>query len=126
MTFKGKPVRVILTGEAKEAYEKLVQITLQEKERGPASTDHQTLLRSIQQKIELLKSNPEYGTHIQKDKIPKEYIQNYEANNLWKANLSEGWRMIYTINGSEVDIIALILDIFGHKAYEKKFGYRKG
>ncbi len=33
--------------------------------------------------------------------------------------------MIYTIRGSEIEIIALILDIIDHKKYNKKFGYRK-
>jgi len=33
--------------------------------------------------------------------------------------------MIYTIRGSEIEIIALILDIIDHKEYNKKFGYRK-
>lgn len=33
--------------------------------------------------------------------------------------------MIYTLRGSEVEIIALVLDIIDHKDYDKKFGYRK-
>ncbi len=83
------------------------------------------MLDSIKQKIEFLKANPEYGTHIPKDRIPKEYVKNYDVNNLWKVNVSGAWRMIYTIRGSEVDIIALILDIVDHKDYDKKFKYRK-
>ncbi|MFH1209493.1 MAG: hypothetical protein V1663_01765 [archaeon] len=96
----------------------------EEIKKGITSSDHQTLLNSIKQKIELLKLNPEYGFHIQKDRIPKEYIQNYDVTNLWKINLSGAWRMIYTIRGSEVEIISLILDLMNHKEYEKKFGYR--
>lgn len=69
--------------------------------------------------------NPEYGFHIQKDRIPKEYVIKYDVNNLWKVNLSGAWRMIYTIRGSEVDIIALILDLMDHKDYNNKFGYKK-
>lgn len=63
--------------------------------------------------------------HIEKRKIPTEYIREYDVNNLWKVNLSGAWRMIYTIRGSEVDIIALILDLMDHKEYNKKFGYKK-
>ena len=33
--------------------------------------------------------------------------------------------MLYTIKGSKVDIVALILDLINHKDYEKKFGYKK-
>ena len=123
--FKGKPVKVIITGDAKIELEELNKIVGEEISRGITSSDHQTLLNSIKQKIEFLKDNPEYGLHIPKDRIPKEYIIKYDVNNLWKANLSDGWRMIYTIRGSAVEIISLILDIMNHRDYEKKFGYRK-
>ena len=125
MMFKGKPVKVIITCDAKEEFDELNKVVGEEIAKGITSSDHQTLLNSIKQKIDLLKSNPEYGVHILKDRIPKEYVTKYDVNNLWKANLSGAWRMIYTIRGSEVEIIALILDILDHKDYEKKFGYRK-
>lgn len=123
--FKGKFTKVVITGEAKEEFDELNKVVGEEIAKGITSSDHQTLLNSIKQKIELLKANPEYGTHIPKDRIPREYIRDYEVNNLWKVNLSGAWRMIYTIRGSEIDIISLILDIMSHRDYEKKFGYKK-
>lgn len=123
--FKGKPVKVIITGEAKEEFDELNKLVGEEISKGITSSDHQTLLNSIKQKIEILKANPEYGTHVEKDRIPKEYIRIYDVNNIWKVDLSSGWRMIYTIRGSEVDIIALILELMNHRDYEKKFGYKK-
>lgn len=123
--FKGKPVKVIITGDAKEEFEELKKTVEEELSNGVISSDHQTLLKSIKQKIELLKANPEYGIHIPKDRLPKAYVIQYEVNNLWKANLSDGWRMIYTIRGSNVEIISLILDILDHRSYNRKFGYRK-
>ena len=123
--FKGKPTKVKITGEAKEEFEELNKVVGEEIAKGITSSDHQTLLRSIKQKVELLKANPEYGTHIPKDRIPKEYVRDYDVTNLWKVNLSDGWRMIYTIRGTDVEIISLILDIMNHRDYEKKFGYRK-
>lgn len=125
MSFKGKPVKVTITGDAKEEFEELNKIVGEEIAKGVTSSDHQTLLNSIKQKIEFLKENPQYGFHIEKDKIPKEYIVKYDVNNLWKVNLSGGWRMIYTIRGQEVEIICLLLDILYHRDYDKKFGYRK-
>lgn len=124
--FKGKPTKVIITGPAKEEFNDLNKVVGDEIKRGVTSSDHQTLLNSIKQKIELLRDNPEYGVHIQKNKIPKEYVREYDANNLWKVNLSGAWRMIYTIRGGEVEIISLILDLLNHRDYEKKFGYKKG
>ena len=125
MTFKGKPVKVMITGDAKEEFDLLNKEVGEEISKGIVSSEKQTLFNSIKQKIEILKDNPEFGTHVSKDKIPKEYIIKYDVNNIWKVNVSGAWRMIYTIKGSEVEIISLILDILSHRDYEKKFDYRK-
>jgi hypothetical protein len=122
--FKGKPTKVIITGDAKEEFEDLNRVVGDEISKGITKSDHQTLLNSLKQKIDLLRDNPEYGIHIPKDRIPKEYVKNYDVNNLWKVNLSGAWRIIYTIRGSEVEIISLILDLMNHKDYNKKFGYK--
>ena len=123
--FKGKPTKVIITGLAKEEFDDLNKVVGDEIKKGITKSDHQTLLNSIKQKIELLRDNPEYGIHIPKDRTPKDYVRDYDVNNLWKVNLSGAWRMIYTIRGSDVEIISLILDIINHKDYNKKFGYKK-
>lgn len=123
--FKGKPVNIIISRDANEEIEQLKREVRSELLKGKQKSTNQILLSSIIQKIELLKNNPEYGIHIPKDRIPKEYINRYSVNNLWKINLSGAWRLIYTIRGSEIEIIALVLDIINHKKYDKKFGYRK-
>jgi len=125
MTFKGKPVKVIITGNAKEEFDILNNVVGEEITKGITKSDHQILLNSIKNKIELLKDNPQHGIHIPKDRTPQEYVINYDVNNLWKINLSGAWRMIYTIRGDEVEIISLVLDILNHKNYEKKFKYKK-
>lgn len=125
MIFKGKQVKVVITGDAREDYEKLNEVVGTERKKGVKNSYNQTLFNSIKQKIEFLKDNPEYGKHLSKNKIPKEYIRKYDVNNIWKVNLSGAWRMIYTIKGNEVEIISLILDLLNHKDYEKKFNYKK-
>ena len=125
MSSKARPVRVIITGDAKEEFIKLNKVVGMEISRGITGSEHQTLFNSIKQKIEFLKENPQYGIHIARNKIPKEYFNKYDVNNLWKVNLSGAWRMIYTIRGNEIEIISLILDILNHKRYEKKFGYTR-
>ena len=122
--FKGKPVKVVITGNALAEFEKLNELVVKEISKGITSSMHQTLLNSIKQKIDFLKENPQHGTQIPKNQIPKEYLNSYDATNLWKINLPTAWRMIYTIRGSEVDIISLLLDILTHKKYETKFGYK--
>ena len=33
--------------------------------------------------------------------------------------------MLYTLKGSEIEILCFILEIVDHKKYDKVFGYRK-
>ncbi len=84
------------------------------------------ILKSIDQKIELIKANPHYGDGVPKNLIPKKYILQYGVTNLFRVELPNFWRMLYTLTaGGEIEIIAFILDIIDHKAYDKKFGYKK-
>ena len=122
--FKGKAVKVVMVGDAKEEYISLNKIVGDETQKGLKSSGNQSLLLSIERVTELLKVNPQYGRHIEKKKIPKEYIRNYEVNNLWKCNLSGNWRLIYTIKTDQLEIIDVVLDIIDHKTYSKKFGYK--
>lgn len=77
------------------------------------------LHRAIERIIQKLKKNPEHGTKIAKELWPKTYA----VTNLWKVNLPNGWRIIYTIKSDDVQIVSIILEWFDHKAYEKRFHY---
>ena len=70
-----------------------------------------------------IKANPKCGIEIPKRLIPKFYIQKYGINNLWKYNLPDAWRLVYSITGNEVEIIAILLEWFPHKEYERRFKY---
>lgn len=126
VTFKGKTVQVTLIDDARIAFDQLEVIVREECDRGIMNSDHQILLHSIQQKLSLLRVDPGYGIHIAKRKIPRAYIQKYKLKNIWKVNLAGAWRMLYTIHSTEIEILAIVLDILDHRDYEKKFGYRKG
>jgi hypothetical protein len=64
------------------------------------------------------------GIQIQKDLIPKEYIQKYNINNLWKYNLPNAWRLLYSITTpNKIEIISVVLDWVSHKYYERILGY---
>lgn len=120
-----KPVRVILLDEADSEYKKLNEIVGQQIKEGRDNTEEIQLLRSIKQKIDFVKANPFYGNNIAKGLIPKEYVVKHNAKNLWRVELTNYWRMLYTIKGDQIEVICFILDIIGHKEYDKKFGYRK-
>jgi Txe/YoeB family toxin of Txe-Axe toxin-antitoxin module len=70
-----------------------------------------------------LKKNPFCGTKIPHKLWPRQYQIKYRIDNLWKYDLPDGWRMIYTIRADQITILAVVLEWFNHKEYEKRFRY---
>ncbi len=120
-----KPVRIVLLGEADKAFKKLNEIVGRQIEMGRENTDEMQLLKSIKQKVDFVKANPFYGDPVAKKLIPVEYKVEYGAVNLFRVELSRFWRMLYTLKGDQIEIVAFVLDIIDHPTYDKKFGYRK-
>jgi len=63
------------------------------------------------------------GTQIPKRLIPGKYIQMYSIDNLWKYNLPNAWRLLYSVARDEVIIVSIILEWLPHKEYERRFRY---
>ncbi len=82
------------------------------------------LLMLIEKGIAKLTENYQAGQKIQNRLWPKHYIQRYGITNLWRLRLDDYWRMIYTLIGEKVRIIAVILEVLDHKEYNKRFGYK--
>ncbi len=115
-----KAVRLILSPDAEQVYRDL-------NKKAPTSKLERSILNAIGKKAELIKANPHYGDAISKDKIPQDYKQKYGIANLFRVELPQFWRMLYSLtNGeSEIEIIAFVLEISGHGKYDKMFGYRR-
>lgn len=86
---------------------------------------HVQLLKAIEREEENLKIDPHHGTQIPKKQIPGKYADEMGVNNLWKIDLPDFWRIIYTITGNELEIISVLLNFMDHDKYDKLFGYRK-
>jgi mRNA-degrading endonuclease RelE of RelBE toxin-antitoxin system len=114
-----KKVRVIFSPEAEEVYKYL-------NENATDSKTENMILKAVHKKIGFIKANSHYGDPIAKKLIPEEYKIKYGVSNLFRVELPQFWRMLYTLtNGdSEIEIIAFVLDIIDHKEYDKKFGYK--
>ncbi|MFH1256832.1 MAG: hypothetical protein V1494_06090 [Candidatus Diapherotrites archaeon] len=82
------------------------------------------LLKLIDKGVEKLKYDFKYGDHISKEKIPREYKEKFGVENLWKLDLSSFWRMIYTVRGTEIEVMSIVLEVLDHKKYDRKFGYK--
>jgi hypothetical protein len=114
-----KNVRIVLSTEAREVFEYLNR-------EANTSKIERSILNAVKQKSDLIKTNPHFGDPIKKSLIPKEYINKYGVTNLFRVELPNFWRMLYTLTKGEtiIEIIAFVLDLIDHKEYNKKFGYK--
>lgn len=83
------------------------------------------LWNGIQRSFDFIENNPFYGHNARKKEIPRYYVKKYDMSNLFIVNLPLFWRMIYAIESDKVEIVAFVLDIFDHKDYNNRFGFRK-
>ena len=115
-----KRVRVKLSPEAREVYEHL-------NKEAESSKIERSILNAVNNKIKLIKANFHYGEPIAKNLIPAEYEEKYGITNLFRVELPNFWRMLYSLTDgeTEIEIIAFVLDIIDHGKYNKKFGYNK-
>jgi len=115
-----RPVRLILTGQAKEEYELLRKVVEEQKKKGATNSEEIQLLKSISNKVELLKLNPVYGQSVPKDLIPN----TLDVDNLFRVELTGYWRMLYTLKTNQIEIVNFVLYIVDHKSYDRLFGYK--
>ncbi|HLC57750.1 MAG TPA: hypothetical protein VJH95_04210 [Candidatus Nanoarchaeia archaeon] len=113
-----KNIRVIFSPEAEEVYNYL-------NKNAPESKTERMILNALNKKIELVKLNIHYGDPIAKSLIPEEYKRKYGVTNLFRIELPQFWRMLYTLTegDTKIEIIAFILEVMNHKDYNKRFGY---
>lgn len=115
-----RSIKVILKDQAKEEYELLLKVVKEQKKKGRTNSDEMQLLKSINNKVAILKCNPVYGQSVPKALIPKVL----DVDNLFRVELTSYWRMLYTLRTNEVEIISFVLYILDHPTYDKLFGYK--
>ena len=63
------------------------------------------------------------GTQIPRQLIPKSYAKKHKIKNIWKYNLPNAWRLLYSVENNRILIVSIVLDWMDHKNYEKRFNY---
>ncbi len=81
------------------------------------------LKKAINRVMDTLKENVFSGEKIRKELIPREYIQKYNIDNLFWYKLPKGWRLVYSVAGNDIEVLAIIIEYFDHKNYERRFKY---
>lgn len=97
----------------KRAFEKLKHST----------TEDKMLYQWLNRAFDDLTNNVTSGIQIPNKLIPKEYMRKYSIDNLWKYNLPNAWRLLYTIKRDKITIVSIIIEWLNHKHYERRFDY---
>ena len=117
-----KEVVVKFDKDAYIEYRKLKKLVSEGKKTNRNPTYSQ-LLSSIDSNLNKIKSKPTYGDLIPKKQIPKRTVKLYGTDKIFRITLTGYWRLLYTIIGDEVMIIAFVLEFMDHKKYDKLFAY---
>lgn len=88
-----------------------------------STTEDEMLYRWLLRAFQDIQKNVFCGIQTPKKLIPKGYVQKYGIKNLWKYNLPNAWRLLYSIEGRGVKIISIILEWLDRKNYENRFKY---
>jgi len=86
-------------------------------------TEDRNLYKWIYRALEDIENDAYCGIQIKKRLFPKKYVQEYFIKNLWKYDLPNGWRLMYTIGDNKINILSIILEWMTHKEYDRRFGY---
>ena len=87
-------------------------------------TEDKKLYEWLVRAFEDLENDAFCGIQISKKLIPRDYEKKFgKIDNLWKYNLPNAWRLIYTVKSNEIIVLSIVLEWMGHKKYEKKFNY---
>ena len=83
------------------------------------------LLSSINNALKNIELDYGYGDLIPRKYISKEAIRRYGTDKILRVELIGFWRLLYTIIGDKVKIVAFILEFMDNDKYNKVFGYKK-
>lgn len=88
-----------------------------------SKTEDKKLYKWLNRAFDDLQKDAFSGIQIPRRLIPKEYIKKYKIDNLWKYNLPNAWRLLYSVARDEIIVISIIIEWMNHKTYERRLGY---
>jgi hypothetical protein len=70
-----------------------------------------------------IEENAFCGIQIPTRLIPEAYNKKYPIKNLWKYNLPNAWRLLYSIENNKIFVVSIVLEWMDHKNHERRFHY---
>lgn len=87
--------------------------------------EEKRLYINLDKALDKLKLSPFIGDRIQKKRMPKFYIDKYGIDNLLVLPLPGAWRLLYSVERFDDNIIVIIIDFMTHTEYDRMFGYSR-
>lgn len=87
------------------------------------------LQAEVRRVAKVLAANPQAGEYVPlKDVFNKATLKTWTArvgkpSNLYKVELRDGWRLLYTVGSRGPERVILVLEVVDHKRYERLIGY---
>lgn len=88
-----------------------------------SGSQEKSLYQRLERAFRDIEENAFCGIQIPKRLIPKSYLAKKKVKNLWKYNLPDAWRLLYSIEHGKVYIVSIVLEWMSHKDYERRFKY---
>lgn len=82
-----------------------------------------TMYNKIKDVIDDLRNDKIVGIRLKQKQIPQYYIKKHDINAVYKVDLPNYFRLIYGILVIHGEKKALLMELFDHKKYNKRFGY---
>jgi Txe/YoeB family toxin of Txe-Axe toxin-antitoxin module len=90
-----------------------------------SKTEDRKLYEFIARALNDIEKDAFCGIQFQKKLIPKDYVRKYgKMDNMWKYDLPNAWRLIYTVKSEGIFVLGIVLEWMDHKNYERRFGYK--
>lgn len=84
---------------------------------------NEPLVKAVREVVSHLRSDRIVGKRLIRKQIPQYYLKKHDVNAVFKVDLPGYWRLIYGVVEIHGEKKALIMEIFDHKRYNKRFGY---
>ncbi|MBI5146410.1 MAG: hypothetical protein HZA84_04230 [Thaumarchaeota archaeon] len=81
------------------------------------------LYRKVKETIDDLKKDRIVGFRLRQEQIPQYYVKKHDINAVYKVDLPGYWRLIYGILVIHGERKALLMELFDHGKYDKRFCY---
>ncbi len=82
------------------------------------------LYKKVQETIKNLENDRIVGIRIKISQVPAYYTWKHDVNAVFKVDLPGAWRLIYGVLAIHDEMKALLMELFDHKSYNKRFGYK--